>query len=133
MFKILIRQQLDNLSDAKAQFQILNQRSFARFLNLLDCDAVPDEKTIWLFREKLNATGTLRPLSKAFIDRLKQEGLLVKSGSLIDATIVEVPTPRNTKSENAHLKEGNIPQEWVEHPRKLKQKDCDARWTKKNT
>lgn len=133
MFKILILQQLYNLSDAQAQFQILDRRSFARFLDLLDCDAVPDEKTIWLFREKLNTTGTLRPLFKAFIARLKQEGLLVKSGSLIDATIVEVPIQRNTKSENAQLKAGNIPQQWEEHPRKLQQKDRDARWTKKNT
>jgi IS5 family transposase len=30
------------------------------------------------------------------------------------------------------VKNGETPKEWEEHPAKLRQKDVDARWTKKN-
>ena len=39
---------------------------------------------------------------------------------------------RNSREENATIKEGKIPEDWKNHPAKLRQKDTDARWTKKN-
>ena len=53
MFKTLILQTLYGLSDAQAEFQILDRRSFGRFLELNDGDNTPDETTIWRFREAL--------------------------------------------------------------------------------
>jgi transposase, IS5 family len=50
----------------------------------------------------------------------------------VDASFVEVPRQRNTREENAKIKEGQIPEEWKADPAKLRQKDTDARWTKKN-
>ncbi|PRX26970.1 transposase-like protein DUF772, partial [Meinhardsimonia xiamenensis] len=51
MFKVLVLQALHNLSDAQAEFQILDRRSFGRFLGIDDGDRMPDETTIWRFRE----------------------------------------------------------------------------------
>ena len=42
MFKILVLQALHGLSDAQAEFQILDHRTFGRFLGLDDDDRVPD-------------------------------------------------------------------------------------------
>jgi IS5 family transposase len=53
MFKVLVLQSLYNLSDERIEFQIRDRLSFMRFLGLSLGDAVPDEKTIWLFREQL--------------------------------------------------------------------------------
>jgi hypothetical protein len=51
LFKVLVLQALYNLSDAQTEFQILDRRSFGRFLGIDDGDRVPDETTIWRFRE----------------------------------------------------------------------------------
>ena len=53
MFKILVIQAMDNLSDERAEFLINDRMSFMRFLGLSLSDRVPDARTIWLFREKL--------------------------------------------------------------------------------
>lgn len=53
MFKILILQSLYTLSDDATEFQIRDSLSFMRFLGLGFEDAVPDAKTVWLFREHL--------------------------------------------------------------------------------
>ena len=51
---------------------------------------------------------------------------------MIDATLVEVPRQRNSREENAPIKEGETPESWQEQPDKLRHKDVDARWMKKN-
>jgi IS5 family transposase len=50
----------------------------------------------------------------------------------VDASFVEVPRQRNTRAENAQIKEGRTPEDWQENPGKLAQKDVDARWAIKN-
>jgi IS5 family transposase len=61
---------------------------------------------------------------------LEAEGVFAKTGSIIDATIVEVPRQRNKREENERIKAGQVPAEWYDHKRV--HKDTDARWVKKN-
>jgi IS5 family transposase len=115
MFKILVLQSLYNLSDAQLEFQITDRFSFMAFLGLHLNDRVPDEKTIWLFRDELTAAGLIDPLFEQF-----------------DATIVSAPKQRNSREENKQIKEeGKTPESWDSKPNKKRQKDTDARWTKK--
>ena len=51
---------------------------------------------------------------------------------MVDATFVEVPRQRNSREENAAIREGRTPEGWEETPEMLRQKDLEARWTKKN-
>ena len=67
-----------------------------------------------------------------FNELLDASGFKVKSGYIVDGTFVEVPKQRNTKEENAQIKQGEIPESFSANPHVLAQKDCDARWTKKN-
>jgi IS5 family transposase len=60
MFKILIIQATNNLSDERAEFLINDRLSFMRFLELGLADRVPDARTIWLFREKLTTPAPSR-------------------------------------------------------------------------
>lgn len=53
MFKILVIQAQNNLSDERAEFLINDRLSFMRFLGLDLEDRVPDACMIWLFRKKL--------------------------------------------------------------------------------
>lgn len=132
MFKILILQTMYGLSDEQTQFQILDRLTFKRFLGLSLDDIIPDQKTIWLFRETLTQGGAIKKLFDLFQRQLNDAGYSAKKGQIIDASFVEVPRQRNTREENEQIKNGTTPPQWDEHPEKLRQKDVDARWTKKH-
>ena len=63
MFKILVIQAANNLSDERREFLINDRLSFMRFLGLSLSDRVPDVRTIWLFREKLTKAGPSKHFS----------------------------------------------------------------------
>jgi IS5 family transposase len=130
MFKILILQRYYNLSDDTIEYAILDRLSFMRFLGLGINDPVPDAKTIWLFRDKLAVQGMVEKLFGYLDKKLDKDGVIVHKGKIVDASIVEVPLQRNSRDENKNLKEGNIPEDWKEN--KLRQKDTDAKWTRKD-
>ncbi len=132
MFKIMVLQHMYNLSDAQMQFQIIDRLSFRRFLGIGAEDTIPDEKTIWLFRETLTQAGAIQKLFTLFDRYLNEAGFTAKKGQIIDATFVELPRQRNTRKENDTIGKGDIPEDWKDNPSKLSQKDLDARWTKKN-
>lgn len=46
--------------------------------------------------------------------------------------MVQVPRQRNTREENAVIKDGSVPSGWKDDPAKLRQKDTDTRWIRKN-
>ena len=132
MFKILVLQRIYNLSDDQTEYQINDRMSFMRFLGLRIEDKVPDAKTIWAFRNALSEAGVMRELFDLFQQQLRKEGLITKTGTIVDATFVEAPAQRNSKEERETIKRGEIPEEWKGKENKLRQKDTDARWTKKH-
>lgn len=132
MFKILILQRLYNISDEQMEFQINDRLTFMRFLGLRLGDNIPDQNTIWLFRENLINKRAIEKLFNRFEVMLEKEGFLLKEGSIIDATIVEAPRQRNSRDENDQIKQGEIPDGWEDKPNMLRQKDTDARWLIKN-
>jgi IS5 family transposase len=131
MFKIIFIKRLYNLSDEQAEYQINDRRSFKDFLGLSSGDNVPDEKTIWLFQEKLNKANLEDKLFDLFHTYLDGLGMFVNEGKIVDASFVEVPRQRNTKDENAQIKAGKGDELWNDNPHKKRQKDIDARWTQK--
>lgn len=133
MFKILVIQAANNLSDERAEFLINDRLSFMRFLGLGLSDRVPDARTIWLFREKLTKAGVINTLFDRFDDAVRGSGYIAMSGQIIDASLVAAPKQRNTDDEKKAIKEGRIPQDWKAKPAKLRHKDRDARWTVKFT
>jgi IS5 family transposase len=134
MFKVLILQRLYNISDAQAEYQIKDRLSFMRFLGLNLCDTVPDEKTIWLYRERLVQAKVIDTMFYRFTKQLEDKGLITRTGSIVDASFVDVPKQRNSREENEAIKDGEMPKEWEEEgsKHKVSQKDINARWTKKN-
>ena len=93
---------------------------------------VPDAKTVWLFRERLKELKLVEVLFAKFHEQLANRGYVARAGQMIDATFVEVPRQRNSREENAAVKAGEPPGAWKDTPAKQRQKDVDARWTKKN-
>jgi Transposase and inactivated derivatives, IS5 family len=132
MFKVLVLQTMYNLSDAQTQFQILDRFTFRRFLGIQNESQIPDEKTVWVFRETLTQTATMKKLFDMFDRNLSAAGYKARKGQIIDASFVEVPRQRNSRDENEQITRGKIPDTWLDSQAKLSQKDVDARWTKKN-
>ena len=132
MFKTMLVQDWNNLSDDNTEYMINDRLSFQRFLGMELGEKAPDAKTIWLFKEQLGKEG-LRELFDLFNEKLGKLGIVKREGSLVDASFVDVPRQRNTREQNKTIKSGKVPEEWQtpEKVNKLEQKDTDARWTKK--
>ena len=127
MFKILVIQAANNLSDERAEFLINDRLSFMRFLGLTLSDRVPDARTIWLFREKLTRSEVIKPLFDRFDAALRASGYIAMSGQIVDATLVSAPKQRMTDDERKTVKAGRVPEDWKKRPAKLRHKDRDAR------
>ena len=140
MFKAILLCALYNLSDDQVEYQMRNRLSFVRFLGLALEDKVPDAKacpeldsgTVWLCRERLSQAGLIETLFEDFDGYLKNQGYQAMGGQIIDASIVAVPIQRNGRGENEQIKRGETPGAWNDKPAKRRQKDTEARWTKKH-
>ena len=131
MFKILVLKSMYNLSDDKMEEQIRDRLSFRDFLDLTFADKVPDAKTIWAFAEQLKIHGLETELFDRFDEELDRQGFSAKGGLIVDGTFVEVPKQRNSRDENARIKNNETPGTFSKNPNVLEQKDVDARWGKK--
>ena len=132
MFKMLVLQQLFNLSDQELEFQVNDRRPFEQFVGLDVMDSIPDATTVSLLREHLRQAGVHEESFQMFDRYLNEQGLKARGGKIIDATLMPVPKQRNQRKENEEIKQGKIPEAWQANPHRLRQKDLDARWVKKN-
>lgn len=132
MFKIMILQRYYGLGDTQIEYQILDRLSFKKFLGLESGDKVPDEKTVWAFRENLTNKGVVEKIFTLFSNYLETKGLIMNEGKMVDASFTVAPRQRNTRDENKMIKEGKGDELWNDKPNKKRHKDIDARWTKKN-
>ncbi len=127
MFKVLVLQTLYTLSDDQTEYQLRDRLSFMRFAGLRLHDAVPDAKTIWLFREQLVLAGAFDRLFERFDAALKGRGYLAMGGQIVDATVVEARRPRLNEEEKRTVKGGGTPADWS--PARRAQIDREGRWT----
>lgn len=129
MFKVLVLQTLYTLSDEQTEYQLKDRLSFMRFVGLALHDAVPDAKTIWLYREQLAQAGAVERLFARFDELLRAQGWLAMGGQIVDATVIEARRPRLTQAEKNTLKGSGTPAAWK--PARRAQIDRDGRWTLK--
>jgi hypothetical protein len=127
--RILVLQALYTLSDDQAEDQLRDRLSFMRFAGLALHDAVPDAKTIWLFREQLVRAGAFERLFARFDAALSERGFLAMGGQIVDATVVEARRPRLTRAEKEVVKGGGVPEDWK--PARARQIDREGCWTLK--
>jgi hypothetical protein len=80
MFRVLVLQALYTLSDDQIEYQLRGRLSFMRFAGLALEDAVPDAKTVWLYREQLTRAGALAGLFARFDAMLAERGFRAMGG-----------------------------------------------------
>ena len=109
MFKILILQEWYGLSDLEIERQISDRISFMGFLGFLD--TIPDSRTIWLFRNRMERTGKDKSVWSELQRQLNAKGLRVKRGTIQDATFIEADPgsskkPRGEDAETRRSRDG---------------------------
>ncbi len=87
--KMLFLQYLYNLSDPELEDQVNDRLSFQKFIGIGFRTTIPDYTTIWRFRERLIEEKINDKLFKKIIEQIESKNLLIKQGTIIDATIIE--------------------------------------------
>jgi IS5 family transposase len=115
LVKLLLLQQWYCLSDPGLEEAVDDRLSFRRFAGLPLDEGVPDHSTIWRFRQQLAAHELAEALFQEINRQLDARGLIVRQGTLIDATIVKAAVKPPAE------KDGTV-----------SERDPEAGWTKKN-
>jgi IS5 family transposase len=113
--KLLLLQQWHGLSDEGLEAAVDDRLSFRRFAGIPLSESVPDHSSIWRFREELARRGLAERLLAEVNRQLDAKGLVLRRGTLIDATILDaaVRPPAGDAGE-------------------VSPRDPQAGWTKKN-
>lgn len=99
LLKIHFLQQWFNLSDPAAEEAIYDRISFQKFLNIDLMDGAPDETTILNFRHLLEKHELPEKIFKLVNGLLESKGLILREGSIVDATIISAPSSTKNKEQ----------------------------------
>ena len=91
MLKSLMLAKWFGLSDPQLEEQLCDRLSFRRFVGLSLDDATPDETSFVVFRRRLREAKLDEVLFQKALKHLEQQQLIIKEGTLVDASIVEAP------------------------------------------
>lgn len=94
MFKALLLQSLYGLSDSELEEALADRLSFRRFVGLALEETVPDHTTLSRFRTLLIEEGLLEKLFGELDRQLDQAGLILRRGTMLDATVIETAAAR---------------------------------------
>jgi len=89
MLKALMLAKWFNLSDPQLEEQLKDRISFRRFVGLGQIEPTPDETTFVKFRRRLREADLDQAIFEAILKHIEAQGLLVKNGTIVDATILE--------------------------------------------
>jgi IS5 family transposase len=89
LFKALLLQSLYGLSDRELEDALNDRLSFKRFVGLALDEAAPDHTVLNRFRNQLGEAGLLEKLFAELDRQLEQAGVILKRGTMLDATLIE--------------------------------------------
>jgi IS5 family transposase len=115
MLRIYFVQQWFNLSDPQAEDSLYDSESIRRFVRIeLSEDVVPDETTILRFRHLLEQHGLTAKIFDLVKELLTAKRLLLKSGTIVDATIISAPssTKNARKTRDPEMKQTRKGKQW---------------------
>jgi transposase, IS5 family len=115
MLRMYFLQQWFNLSDPQAEDAIYDSESMRRFARVeLGHDVVPDETTILRFRHLLEQHGLTAAIFDAVKALLVEKQLLLKVGTIVDATIIAAPssTKNATQTRDPEMRQTRKGKAW---------------------
>jgi IS5 family transposase len=115
MLRIYFLQQWYGLSDPAMEDALYDIESMRRFAGIdLEADEVPDETTILHFRHLLEKHNLTKELFNQINRHLNARGLLVREGTIVDATIISAPssTKNRDKVRDPEMKQTKKGNQW---------------------
>jgi IS5 family transposase len=115
MLRVYFLQQWFDLSDPAAEDALYDSESMRRFAGVdLGEDAVPDESTILRFRHLLETHQLPEQIFALVRGLLETKGLLMKTGTIVDATIIHAPssTKNATGTRDPEMRQGKKGKAW---------------------
>jgi IS5 family transposase len=143
LFKVMLLQRWYTLSDPAAEDALNDRKSFARFVGLGLEETAPDHSVICRFRKELVRRGLMQPLLDELARQIDDKGLVLKEGTLLDATFVASAArppapPRPAKAVKSGPVAGQEPPAEPKAARKTDPEagkrsriDPEARWARK--
>ena len=89
LFRALLLQSLYGLSDRELEEALADRLSFRRFVGLSLEETVPDHTVLNRFRNRLVAEGLMQKLFDELDRQLEKAGVMLKRGTMLDATLIE--------------------------------------------
>ena len=103
LFRALLLQSLYGLSDRELEEALGDRLSFRRFVGLTLDETVPDHTVLNRFRNQLIAGGLLERLFAELDRQLDNAGLILRRGTMLDATLIETAAARPPRKDEAPL------------------------------
>jgi transposase, IS5 family len=98
MLRIYFLQLWFNLSDPAVEEALYESASMRRFAGIdLGTEPAPDETTVCKFRHLLERNGMGKTLLKAMNTYLRENGIKIGNGTIVDATIISAPSSTKNK------------------------------------
>ena len=97
MLKAMLLQSLYGLSDRELEDALDDRLSFRRFVGLSLEETVPDHTALNRFRNRLVAEGLLEKLFAELDRQLEKAGMILKRGTMLDATLIETAAARRPR------------------------------------
>ncbi len=142
LFKMALLQTWYGLSDYEVEDRVNDSISFSRFVGISLDDSVPDHSVLSRFRTELTEKGAYEKIFKALNKQLDKHKILVKTGAIIDASIIDSPL-KPKGSVTYEIENDRAQEDRCEEQKELENReqrllkvektgvDTDARWIKK--
>ncbi len=92
MLRLYVLQNLYTLSDEGTVAEVIDSRAFSDFCGVDSSDQVPDGDTLGRFRNLLIRNGIQEKLFAQVTELLRERGLLLKKGTIVDSTLISAPS-----------------------------------------
>lgn len=131
LFKMCLLQTWYGLSDYEVEDRVNDSISFSYFCGLNIDNVAPDHSTVSRFRSAMTKAGAFEPLFKEINSQLESNNIIVKTGAIVDASVID--TPLKPKGKTTHkVTEDRVDEQEVEIKKEYADSvDKDASWLKK--
>jgi len=131
LFRMCLLQSWYGLSDYEVEDRVNDSISFGYFCGLTIDQVAPDHSTLSRFRSSMTKSGAFELLFKEVNRQLENHKILVKTGAIVDASVVDTPLRPKGKTNHKVTTDREDKQEVVVDKSYASSVDTDASWLKK--
>ena len=131
LFKMCLLQTWYGLSDYEVEDRVNDSISFSYFCGLNIDQIAPDHSTLSRFRTAMTKAKAYEPLFKEINAQLESHNIIVKTGAIVDASVIDTPlkpkgkTTHKVTQDREDLEEVEVNKEYADSV------DKEASWLKK--